>query len=93
MDATMILKLAGYAIAFAGGTVLGTLFGKRLVSDLTTMLHAVEARVTALEVTLGIARATGTASTAAAIAVHAAATEKLAAAVAAHNGTAKPAAS
>ncbi len=90
MDATMTLNLAGYALAFAGGTVLGTLFGRKLVSDLTAMLHAVETRVTALEVKLGIAQAASAVSTAAAIHVHAAATEKLASAVAAHAAPATP---
>ncbi len=82
IDATM----AGFALAAGGGFALGGLFGRRLFSDLDALVHALEARVGALEhlAAGGAANQHAVALHAAAVDKHAAAVEKLAAAVAKH---------
>ncbi len=82
IDAT----LAGFALAAGGGFALGGLFGRRLFSDLDALIHALEARVGALEHLAAGAAANQHAVAAHAVAVerHAAAVEKLAAAVDKH---------
>jgi hypothetical protein len=93
MDTLVTLNFIGYAAVLAGGLVLGTLFGRSIVSDLSGVVHSLEARVIALETTLHLTQpSTSSASdaTSAAIKTHAAATEKLAAAIETH-AAAKPA--
>lgn len=87
MDTLVTLNLIGYAAVLAGGLVLGTLFGRSIVSDLTGVMHSIESRVVALETTLHLAGSSAKAAadpTTAAIKSHAAATEKLAAAIETH---------
>jgi hypothetical protein len=84
MDTLVMLNLVGYAAVLAGGLVLGTLFGRSIVSDLGGIVHSLESRVIALETTLHLIRAGSAATTdpaTAAIKSHAEATEKLAAAI------------
>lgn len=87
MDTMVTLNFVGYAAVLAGGLVLGTLFGRGIVSDLGGIVHSLEARVIALETTLHLtsagAKTTPDPATAA-IKSHAEATEKLAAAIEAH---------
>jgi hypothetical protein len=95
MDSLVTLNFVGYAAVLGGGLVLGTLFGRSIVSDLGGIVHSLEARVVALETTLhlsGSSAAAATDSTTAAINSHAAATEKLAAAVETHAAATKTAA-
>lgn len=87
MDTLVTLNFIGYAAVLAGGLVLGTLFGRSIVSDLSGIVHSLESRVIAIETTLHLSGATATAAadpTTAAIKSHAAATEKLAAAIETH---------
>jgi hypothetical protein len=85
MDTLVTLNFIGYAAVLAGGLVLGTLFGRSIVSDLGGIVHSLEARVIALETTLHIASAkTATDPTTAAIKSNAGATEKPAAAIETH---------
>jgi len=94
MDTLVTLNFVGYAAVLAGGVVLGTLFGRSIVSDLSGIVHSLESRVIALEATLHLTGATAKATTdqaAAAIKSHAEATEKLAAAIETH-AAAKPSA-
>ena len=93
MDTLVTLNFIGYAAVLAGGLVLGTLFGRSIVSDLGGLVHSLESRVTALETALHFTSTSG--STSAAIQTHAEATQKLAAAIETHAATtiAKPAAS
>ena len=87
MDSLVTLNFIGYAAVLAGGLVLGTLFGRNLLSDLGAMVHSLETRVSALENTATVTAAgakTTTDSTSAAIKSHAEATEKLAAAIETH---------
>ena len=89
MDSLVTLNFIGYAAILAGGLVLGTLFGRNLLSDLGSMVHSLETRVSALETTAsvtaaGAKAATTTDATSAAIKSHAEATEKLAAAIETH---------
>src|SRR2546423_10531462 len=89
MDTLVMLNLIGYAAVLAGGLVLGTLFGRSIVSDLSGIVHSLESRVIAVETTLHLTRS-GIAksdSAAAAIQSHAEATEKLAAAIEIHGAT------
>ena len=95
MNGLELISLAGYALALAGGFALGTLFGQKLVADVSAGLHALELRVVAIESAFsGSSTQTTAASTAAtaahsqAIEHHAAATEKLAAAVAGQSAAA-----
>ena len=93
MDTLVTLNLVGYLAVLAGGLVLGTLFGRSLVSDLSGMMHSLESRVMTLETMVHISQASSGASSeaaAAAIKTHAEATEKLAAAIETH-AAAKPA--
>ena len=87
MDNLVTLNVIGYAAVLAGGLVLGTLFGRSIVSDLGGIVHSLESRVIALETTLhlsgSIPNATSDPATAA-IKSHAEATEKLAAAIETH---------
>jgi len=93
MDTLVTLNFVGYAAVLAGGLVLGTLFGRSIVSDLGGLVHSLESRVTALETALHFT-SSSSAPTSAAIQSHAAATEKLAAAIETHAAasSAKPAA-
>ena len=87
MENLVGLNLFGYAAALASGLVLGTLFGRSVVSDLSGMVHSLESRVLALETASQVSVATAKASadpTTAAIKSHAEATEKLAAAIETH---------
>jgi hypothetical protein len=87
MDTLVTLNFIGYAAVLAGGLVLGTLFGRSIVSDLSAIVHSLESRVIALETTLHLSRSSATATSdpaSAAIKSHAAATEKLAAAIETH---------
>jgi len=94
MDTLVTLNFIGYAAVLAGGLVLGTLFGRSIVSDLGGIVHSLESRVIALETTLHLSHSSagvpGDATTAA-IRSHADATEKLAAAIETHAAAAKPA--
>ena len=82
MDTLVTLNLIGYAAVLAGGLVLGTLFGRSIVSDLGGVVHSLESRVVALETALHFtSSANAGAGTSAAIKSHAEATEKLAAAI------------
>jgi hypothetical protein len=85
MDTLVTLNFIGYAAVLAGGLVLGTLFGRSIVSDLSGIVHSLESRVIALETTLHLTRSSAASDPAsAAIKSHAAATEKLAAAIETH---------
>ena len=87
MDTLVTLNFIGYAAVLAGGLVLGTLFGRSIVSDLGRIVHSLESRVIALETTLHLSRSSVNAATdpaAAAIKSHAEATQKLAAAIETH---------
>ena len=87
MDTLVTLNFIGYAAVLAGGLVLGTLFGRSIVSDLSGIVHSLESRVIAHETTLHLTRSSANAATdpaSAAIKSHAAATEKLAAAIETH---------
>ena len=87
MDSLIGLNLFGYAAALASGLVLGTIFGRSIVSDLSGVVHSLESRVLALETAAHIGSASANASsdpTTAAIKTHAEATEKLAAAIESH---------
>jgi hypothetical protein len=91
MDTLVTLNFVGYAAVLAGGLVLGTLFGRSIVSDLGGIVHSLESRVIALETTLHITQSGASAPTADAIKTHAAATEKLAAAIETHAAAKAPA--
>jgi hypothetical protein len=86
MDTLITLNFIGYAAVLGGGLVLGTLFGRSLLSDAASIATSLDARVSALESALHIGSAATTASeaTGAAIKTHAAATEKLATAIETH---------
>jgi hypothetical protein len=88
MDTLVTISFIGYAAVLAGGLVLGTLFGRSIVSDLSGIVHSLEARVIAIETTLHLVHSSAapaaTDPAAAAIKSHADATEKLAAAIEAH---------
>ena len=87
MDTLITLNFIGYAAVLAGGLVLGTLFGRKIISDLSALVHLLEARVIAIETMLHLSRAGATAAAdpaAAAIRLQAEATEKLAAAIESH---------
>jgi hypothetical protein len=91
MDTLVTLNFIGYAAVLAGGLVLGTLFGRSIVSELSGIVHSLEARVIALETTLHLRASAPTTSAptttdpaTAAIKSHAEATEKLAAAIETH---------
>jgi hypothetical protein len=87
MDTLVTLNFIGYAAVLAGGLVLGTLFGRSIVSDLSGIVHSLESRVVALETTLHLSRSSANATSdpaTAAIKSHAEATEKLAAAIETH---------
>jgi hypothetical protein len=87
MDTLITLNFIGYAAVLAGGLVLGTLFGRSIVSDLSATVHSLESRMIALETTLHLTHAATTAASdpaTAAIKSHAEATEKLAAAIETH---------
>jgi hypothetical protein len=89
MDTLVTLNFIGYAAVLAGGLVLGTLFGRSMVSDFSALVHQLEARVIALETMLhfgkaAVAAASDPAAATAAIKSHAEATEKLASAIATH---------
>ena len=91
MDTLITLNFIGYAAVLAGGALLGTMFGRRWVSDAETMLHVLESRVAALESTLRLGHlAAGVSSDSAteAIKSHAMATEKLAIAIESHAASA-----
>ncbi len=95
MDSLVTLNFIGYAAVFAGGIVLGTLFGRNLASELSALVHSLESRVAALETALHLSGAPAVVAanpTSAAIKSHAEATEKLAAAIETHAAAAKPAA-
>jgi hypothetical protein len=95
MDTLVTLNFVGYAAVLAGGLVLGTLFGRSIVSDLSGVVHSLESRVIALETMLHITQSSSAGSTdaaTAAIKTHAEATEKLATAIETHAAAAKPAA-
>jgi hypothetical protein len=80
-------NIAGYLAAVLGGFVLGTIFGRKLVSDVMGSLGSLESRVTSLESSASSnksAAAHGGAQHAAAVAKHASAIEKLASAVEKH---------
>jgi len=92
METLVTLNFIGYAAVLAGGLVLGTLFGRSIVSDLGGVVHSLESRVTAVETALHFTNSSD--STSAAIKSHAEATQKLASAIETHAATtsAKPAA-
>ena len=90
MDTLVTLNFIGYAAVLAGGLVLGTLFGRSIVSDLSGIVHSLESRVIALETTLHITQPSASAPTADAIKSHAAATEKLASAIETHAAVKAP---
>jgi hypothetical protein len=93
MDSLVTLNFIGYAAVLAGGLVLGTLFGRSIVSDLSGIVHSLESRVLTLETTLHLSQASASSgATTAAIKSHADATQKLAAAIETHAAAAKPAA-
>ncbi len=52
MDSLLTLNVVGYAAALGGGVVVGTLFGRSIVSDLGGIVHSLEARVITLETAL-----------------------------------------
>ncbi|HUY28530.1 MAG TPA: hypothetical protein VMV27_14055 [Candidatus Binataceae bacterium] len=78
-DLLQVTALAGAAIALAGGFALGTLFGRKLVADLATMVHALDSRLGSVE--SAVHGAAVSAQHTAALEHHAQATEKLAAAI------------
>jgi hypothetical protein len=88
MDSLLTLNVVGYAAALGGGVVVGTLFGRSIVSDLGGIVHSLEARVITLETALHLSGAAvkpaADPTAAAAIKSHAEATEKLAAAIQTH---------
>ena len=87
MDTLITLNIIGYAVVLAGGLILGTLFGRSIVADLTGAMHSLDSRVVALETTLQVAGPGAKASadpTTVAIKTHAEATTKLAAAIETH---------
>ena len=84
MDTLVTLNFVGYAAVLAGGLVLGTLFGRSIVSDLSGIVHSLESRVIALETALHFTSASSSAPATEAIKTHAEATEKLAAAIETH---------
>jgi len=94
MDTLTTLNFIGYAAMLAGGVVLGTMFGRNLLSDAGAMVNLLESRVTALESALHLGHlAVPSKSDLAAeeIKSHAVATEKLAVAIETHAAaTAKP---
>ena len=49
--------------ALAGGLVLGTLFGRSIVSDLSGIVHSLESRMIALETTLHLVRSSAAPAT------------------------------
>ena len=87
MDTLITVNIIGYAAVLAGGLVLGTLFGRSVMADLTGAMHALDSRLVVLETTF---QANGSAAKAshdpatAAIRSHAEATTKLAAAIETH---------
>jgi len=88
MDTLVTLNFIGYAVVLTGGLVLGTLFGRNMVTDFISLVHQLESRVIALETMLhfgkaAVAVASDPAAATAAIKSHAEATEKLASAIAA----------
>jgi hypothetical protein len=87
MDTLTTLNFIGYAAMLAGGVVLGTMFGRNLLSDAGAMVNLLESRVTALESALHLGHlAVPSKSDPAAEAIksHAVATEKLAVAIETH---------
>jgi len=87
MDTLVTLNFIGYAAVFGGGVVVGTLFGRNLASELASLVHSLESRVTALETALhpsGTSAKTAPAPAASAVKPHPEATEKPAAAVETH---------
>ncbi len=94
MDTLITLNFIGYAAVLGGGLVLGTLFGRSLLSDAASIATSLDARVTALESALHLGHAASVVSgpASAAIKSHAAATEKLAAAIETHAAATKAAA-
>jgi hypothetical protein len=92
MNPAIALNLIGYGAVLAGGLVLGTIFGRKLASDFSALMRAMESRVTALETAMHFGRAaTSGEGAAVAIKAHAAATEKLAAAIESRGIAPKPA--
>jgi hypothetical protein len=75
MSGLEMFATAGYALVGVAGFVLGMIFGQKLASDVTAMLHAIETRLAGVEGSLSGASST------AALVHHAAATEKLATAI------------
>jgi len=93
MDTLVTLNFIGYAAVLAGGLVLGTLFGRTIASDLSGVVHSLEARVMTLETAAHVTPASTTTSSeaaAAAIKSHAEATQKLASAIETHAAATKP---
>ena len=87
MDTLITLNIIGYAAVLAGGLVLGTLFGRSIVADVTGAMHSLDSRVVALETTLHLSGSNTNAPidpATAAIKAHAEATTKLAAAIETH---------
>ena len=94
MNPSIALSLIGYGAVLAGGIVLGTMFGRKLASDFSALVRAMESRVTALETAMHFGRAASSGEAAAvAIKAHAAATEKLAAVIESRTTAPKPSAS
>jgi len=87
MDTLVTLNFIGYAAVLAGGLVLGTLFGRSIVSDLGGIVHSLESRVVALETAMHFTNSSSSTPTTEAIKSHADATEKLAAAIETHAAT------
>jgi hypothetical protein len=46
MNPAIALNLIGYGAVLAGGLVLGTIFGRKLASDFSALVRAMESRVT-----------------------------------------------
>ena len=89
MDTLITLNFIGYAAVLSGGLVLGTLFGRSMVSDIGALVRQLESRVMALETMLhfgnsAAAAVSDPAAATAAIKTHAEATEKLASAIVTH---------
>ncbi len=87
MDTLITLNIIGYAAVLAGGLVLGTLFGRSIVADMTAAIHSLDSRVVALETTIhvsGVNAQASTDSSTLALKSHAEATTKLAAAIETH---------
>jgi hypothetical protein len=84
MDTMMILNIVGYVAVLVGGLMLGTLFGRSIMSDAGGIAHSLESRVTALETALHFTHSGAADPATAAIKSHAEATEKLAAAIEMH---------